>query len=208
VVYVSNSRIAKTFNRTISRRVKIPVFNTGVGAATEGVPDPHWQVVAVEIDPRWQIAPVQRTAGFQPHPAIVFKPNYPCYNVMHSSDSQWITPEFSQEMAPGLYTFRTTFDLSGLDPATAILHGGFAVDNHVEAIRLNGHDVPVPQHSEHGQWLGSRLFEIRRGFVEKINTLDFVVRNDPSKKPSSFHGDCLTALQVKLDGSAAVKSSE
>jgi hypothetical protein len=207
MIRVASADLPKTFCRSMPRRRRIPAFNTGIDAIPE-MPDPHWQIVAEELDPRWQVAPVQKSAGFQPRPAIVFAPTYECYNAMHSSDSQWITPAMSKKMAPGLYTFRTTFDLSGFDPLTARLHGGFAVDNHVEAIRLNGHRVTVPWHAEYGQWIGSCLFDIRRGFVEGVNTLDFVVRNDPSKKPSTFHGDCLTALQVKLDGSAVVQSSE
>ena len=111
-------------------------------------------------------------------------------------------------MPAGLYTFRTTFDLSRLDPATATLHGGFAVDDHVMAIRINGHDVPVPRHAEYGQWVGSCLFDIRKGFVEGVNTLEFVVRNDPSNKVNALHGDTPTALQVKIDGSAETKQPD
>jgi hypothetical protein len=207
VIRMASATLPKTFCRTMPNRRRIPVFNTGVDAMPENA-DPHWQIVAEELDPRWQIAPTPKNADFQSRPAIVFAPTYACYNVMRSPDSQWITPRLSKKMSPGLYAFRTTFDLSGLDPSTARLHGGFAVDNRVEAIRLNGRDVTVPWHADYGQWLGFCLLDIRRGFVEGINTLDFVVRNDPSRKPSALHGDSLTALQVKLEGSAAVQSSK
>src|SRR5439155_14931059 len=39
--------------------------------------------------------------------------------------------------AVGTYTYRTTFDLTGLNPATAILTGQFASDNGA-IIKLNG----------------------------------------------------------------------
>ena len=58
-----------------------------------------------------------------------------------------------------VYTFRTSFDLKGMRPSTAVLHGRFAVlDNHVRAIRLNGGEIPVPRHGyeEFGFFHGSR----------------------------------------------------
>ena len=78
------------------------------------------------------------------------------------------------------YTFRTTFNLKGMRPSTAFLHGRFVVDNHVRAIRLNGHEIPVPRHGyeEFGFFHG---FSSDRGFVEGINVLEIEVENGDAR---------------------------
>ena len=75
-----------------------------------------------------------------------------------------------------VFTFRTSFNLKGMRPSTAFLHGRFVADNHVRAIRLNGHEVSVPRHGyeEFGYFHG---FSSDRGFVEGLNVLEIDVEN-------------------------------
>ena len=76
--------------------------------------------------------------------------------------------------------------------------GPFAVDNHVAAIRLNGHSVTVPPHG-HEEFGFFHPFSCDRGFVEGTNVLEIDVENgDPDDRaPASLMG-----LLVELDGSA------
>ena len=57
--------------------------------------------------------------------------------------SQWISIGNGPPNIPNnvTYTFRTTFQLVGVLPQTAVLQGSFIADNRVKAIRLNGREV-------------------------------------------------------------------
>ena len=67
--------------------------------------------------------------------------------------------------------FRTTFDLTGFDPATARLEGECAGDDYVHHIRLNGKQLRryAPKTSI------CLPLRIERGFVAGKNTLELVV---------------------------------
>jgi len=92
--------------------------------------------------------------------------------------SKWIGP-IDNNNAPGatFYSYSLTFDLTGLDPATASITGRWSSDNGSQ-IFLNGTDTG---------WIngdpGSRSFEqltsfsIAAGFQSGFNTLEFVVGN-------------------------------
>ncbi|HAC63668.1 MAG TPA: hypothetical protein DCF68_09055 [Cyanothece sp. UBA12306] len=69
-------------------------------------------------------------------------------------------------------TFRTTFDLTGLDPSTASITGRWITDDSGLDIRING--ISTGQTSG-----GENIFDfnITNGFVSGINTLDFVVQD-------------------------------
>lgn len=91
--------------------------------------------------------------------------------------SRWITPTPNgltsfDPTTPGLYTYSTSFDLSGFDPATASFAGRFAADNTVDAILLNGTQI-----GSGGSFSDWSAFAASTGFVPGLNTLEFVVRN-------------------------------
>ena len=95
--------------------------------------------------------------------------------------SQWIsTANKLPSLPPGRYTFRTTFELVGASPKSAVLRGRFAADNHVDAIRLNGHVVPVPEHRRAPPFDVLHGFSVRDGFVEGTNVLEIDVFNSPA----------------------------
>ena len=79
----------------------------------------------------------------------------------------------------GKYTFRTTFELADVSPESAVLLGRFLADNHVDAIRLNGHAVPVPATRFRRPVHRVSLLHVRKGFVTGINVLEIDVFNSP-----------------------------
>ncbi len=179
------------FVRQMPKRVRIKAFNTGLNLK-EGKSDPRWQLVARGDKPK-----------FKPRAAVVVNTAGTPYLLNQADRSQWISATSDMSPLPNgvVYTFRTSFDLKGMRPSTAVLHGRFAVDNHVRAIRLNGGEIPVPRHGyeEFGFFHG---FQSDRGFVEGTNVLEVDVENgeegsDPSRTSSSPMG-----LLVELDVSA------
>jgi hypothetical protein len=153
--------------------VKIPgLHNTGVDAADlplpTGVDDPHYALVAPGT-----IVPDQTAVTND-----VF-PIGPWYR--NTATSRWITPpDPSGNGDPTFFYFETTFDLTGLDPATAAITGLWSSDNVGHDVLLNGVATGNPQ-------LGSfpllSTFEISAAlgdaFNPGLNTLTFVVENLP-----------------------------
>ena len=93
----------------------------------------------------------------------------------------WLLPTDAKRIAPvdawaqnplGPYTIQTTFDLTGLDPATADISGFWAADQY-GSMYLNGKSVAsVPD----GNWSGHlTAFDLNSGFVSGVNTLSFSV---------------------------------
>jgi hypothetical protein len=170
------------------RPVPIELFSTGVGLP-EGVPDPHWQIVARRGDP-----------GFKPQAAVVTVAARE-YLQNDPARSQWIsTSGRLRPMPRGWYTFRTTFDLVGRAPESAVLRGRFFADNHVDAIRLNGHSVTVPEHGTSAPFDQFHSFAAKSGFVAGTNVLEIVVYNLPSLRLQ--RDDTPMALRVELEGVA------
>ncbi len=111
----------------------IELFNTGVGLK-EGDADPHWQIVAQSDDPH-----------FQPRPAVVTRIPSDWWLENDPARSQWISLAATPDAPCAMFTFRTTFDLSGLWPRAGVLRGGFLGDDRVTAIRLDGRPARVAE---------------------------------------------------------------
>lgn len=98
--------------------------------------------------------------------------------VGENSTSRWITPtnNGNQSYDPsvdGIYTYTFQFNIgSGLNPLTASFLGRFAVDNVVDAIRLNGN--VIGSGGTFSQWTN---FSANSGFLSGSNVLTFTVRN-------------------------------
>jgi len=111
-------------------------------------------------------------------------PSYPAtvitaspYWIKPSAGSSWIGPSNGNVNDPlGDYSYVLTFDLTGLDPATAVISGGWATDNTAK-ILLNGIDTGISKPLYGFTSLDS--FTISSGFVPGTNTLEFVVSNRP-----------------------------
>ncbi len=170
------------------------LYNTGAGLK-EGAPDPHWQIVARTDDP-----------NFEPRPAVVTgvnlppSPYPPTWLPNDPARSQWISTGNGPPDSPNdvTYTFRTTFDLAGLASGTAaVLRGQFIADNHVNAVRLNGQSVPVPEHGYTAPFEWFEGFTADRGFVAGTNTLEVDVLNG---EPGISNPPNPMLLRVELEG--------
>lgn len=146
---------------------------------SDGASDPHWTIVATPSGPG--SIPAYATAN-----------RWPVGNpwVANSSTSRWISPRVDYVTAtvttpvvgggrgtpgdaPGSYTYRTTFDLTGFDPTSARLTVRVAVDDALANIVLNGQNLGL---SASGFSAFTPL-AVNSGFVAGVNTLDFVINN-------------------------------
>ncbi len=181
---------AGRFARQLPHRVPIKFWNTGIGLK-EGDPDPHWQIVARSDDPK-----------FKPRPAVVTRVKEWHYGRNEPAQSQWISTAGDLPDLPNgvTYTFRTTFELRDAAPETAFLRGWFLADNHVNAIRLNGKELTVPEHGYSSPFTMFHKFLAHKGFVEGTNVLEIDVYNGgPPDNPEPFEAGPM-ALHVDLEG--------
>jgi hypothetical protein len=188
------------------------LYNTGVSGSGVVLPDgtigdPHYTLVSV---PSGSTAIRVITADGFPIPPY-FGDN---------ALSRWIGPNNAGTAAsgddddlispPGSYIYRTTFDLTGLNLASAFISGGWSSDNDGVDIRLNGvsfanldHTGTVPTSFTQFS-IGFAPFSISSGFIPGINTLDFVIHNGGSSPGNSSGAANPTALRVQMTGTAAV----
>ena len=140
------------------------LFPTGVDSSGtplgDGVSDPHYYIL-------------ETTSS-----GVVINENK-IHNawVSHSSNSNWIWQEATGEPVKVTRTFRTTFDLTGLDPNTASISGKWAVDNRGLDILVNGISTGQTTGENNFGYTELTTFNINSGFVDGLNTLDFVARD-------------------------------
>ncbi len=149
------------------------LFNTGVNASALGLgglalggSDAHYNI-----------------SGFSADPVVVSHPAY----VANNATSQWIWREGSSG-GDETYSFMTTFDLTGLDAATALLNGRWGADNQGFDIKINGTSTGISLlgvildnfNALHG-------FSISNHFVSGINTLEFIIQNNGG--PGAFRAE-------------------
>jgi hypothetical protein len=165
-----------------------PLYNTGVdatGAALAGG----------SIDPHYRL--IQSAESTLPGPdAIVTSQIAEGFWVPQSTTAKWIAPSANQSYpgaepcnAAGTYAYRTTFDLTGYDPATAKITGQWGADNSGTAIRLNGVSLGLTA----GSYSPLTPFTIESGFVAGTNTLEFEI----------LDLGCPNGLRVEMTGVAA-----
>lgn len=165
------------------------LYSTGVNGAGNPIPgslDPHYTITGAT-------SPVPGFSYIPSSARVVTTPNgtYPItpgvwalnsYNPAGYPTSWWIAPSFAadQNWAHSTWTYRTTFDLTGLDPTTASITGLVAADNAVE-IRLNGQAeasfLAVGDRGYTTPSFDGQGFTLGGGFVAGLNVLEFIVRN-------------------------------
>ena len=171
------------------------LYSTGVAA--DGQP-----LAAGSIDTHYEITAAP--AGAATGAPSVTMPGFPFpYWSGNSSASAWLSPR-ADENGPasdpaGEYTYGTTFNMAGLDPATASVTGRVFADNHVTQVLLNG--VPVEGFSPNAggsDFAGGAPLSIKSGFTGGVNSLSFVVLNDAGTEynPSGFRADLSGTAQV------------
>ena len=168
------------FIPAVDDRETFPLWDTGVGVDC-GQSDPHWWITAVSGDAKFtpRRAVAARLASLAPHST--------------GEAGRWITSANPPEASAGCRTtFRTTFDLTGFDPATAIIDGRFMADDWIVEVRLNGKTLPLDNHL----YCGWQQFHVGQGFVAGNNTVEMVVENNPALGPT------LPALCVQWKGAA------
>lgn len=120
--------------------------------------------------------------------------------VANDADSRWIGPASTagqnSDGPAGNYFYRTTFDLTGLDPTTAALSGFWSTDNAGVDILINGvstgQTIPFFDGSLYSfQHLVA--FSVTSNFLPGLNTLDFVVNNFPAdgENPTGLRVDSI-----------------
>jgi hypothetical protein len=159
------------------------LFNTGVDASgtpmSSGV-DPHYMVVS----------------GPGGAATALVGNLTPGYWIGNDTLSQW-TYSSASDYDPGYFDFQTTFSLGLGSSSTASISGQFATDNSLVNAFLNGKSLGISQLSDfyftewHPFSIGSGS-----GFIDGLNTLDFVIFNDQG--PSG--------LRVEMTGDTGTQS--
>lgn len=167
------------------------VFSTGVDATgvvlDDGMVDPHYTLTTNATDSAVSEAVVHDSTIFP----IVTGPW-----LANSASSKWIGPKFNTvDALGGDYVYEVSFDLTGFDPATAIVLGGWATDNGGTDIRLNGTSLGLVNSA---QFAVLTPFELSGGFSAGINTIEFLVNNA---------ADGYTALRVEGLRVGAIRSA-
>ena len=138
-------------------------FNTGVAASgsllSAGAADSHYSLIY--------------SSDGQTYTATGTAPNDVWTT---AANAGWISPGLSgnQNWNAGYYVYETTLDLTGYDPATAVLSGLIAADDAVYLYVNQGGPVLF---SSVG-FSSMTQFTINSGFTSGVNLVDFVVRND------------------------------
>ena len=174
------------------------VFGTGVDDSgnllADAAIDPHYYIIATP--PTYSVIGTLPDTGAY---AYVTEQNgfpYP-YWAADGPDSKWLSlnPNENDFTSDGVteptgdFTYRTTFDLTGFDPATAHILGGFSADDSLTQVLVNGQDVGyTPDPAGGSDYTAMHALNISGGFVAGVNTLDFVVHNiqQAAHNPSAF----------------------
>ena len=156
------------------------LFNTGVGPA-------GGLLVAGSVDPHWRLIQSADPAAPGPNAVVPSSAPIPPW-LAQGPSSQWIAPALNQNTGsqPGNYTYRLVFDLTGLEPTTAVITGRWSSDNNGPDVLLNG--LSLGLNSDGNFPVLGNPFTINSGFVDGTNTLDFVVFNapNPGANPTGF----------------------
>ena len=165
-------------------RVEIREFGYDIGLYNTGVDASRLALADDAVDGHWTITsgptpggPVAATSagGFPIGPWLA-----------DSATSAWITPTGNTNGEPGDYTYRTTFDLTGINLATCNLAGQMAADNSVVDILLNGVSTGESA-SGFNVWTPFSLDAgSGNGFAAGINTLEFVTNNGAPTGPTGL----------------------
>jgi hypothetical protein len=159
----------------------IPVFPTGI---VNGALPPF-----ANVDSHYTLISSTDSTFSGPNAIVAGGASLPAEWLPDGPNSKWISPreDANAGNAAGLYTYRTTFDLTGMSAAGASLSGRWATDA-TGIIKLNG----VPAGSTSSSSSQYTPFLIGSGFVSGVNTLDFVVTNSAAAHP--------TGVRVELSG--------
>ncbi|WP_310490104.1 PEP-CTERM sorting domain-containing protein [Chamaesiphon sp. VAR_69_metabat_338] len=114
----------------------------------------------------------------------------------NDATSSWIG---STSVAPGNYTYSTTFDLAGLNAGTALISGNWAGDNSGVSILLNGSATGISANAGSVNFASFTAFNIdsTANFAAGLNTLSFTINNFDDGQGNNPAG-----IRVAMTGSA------
>ncbi|GEM_PF-4220305 len=167
-----------------------------LGVFSTGVDDRRISLPGGSVDPHYTLIKSAEPTLMGPD-AIVTAKIADGYWFAQSETSKWIAPSANQSYpgaspcnAAGAYVYRTSFDLTGFDPATATIRGAWGADNSGTDIRLNGASkgITAPSYNPLAP------FTIAAGFVSGKNTLEFEMLDI----------GCPNGLRVELSGTAVI----
>lgn len=167
-----------------AQAVPFTIHNTGVDASGtplgEDAPELHYVLIAPGPTPG---TPFVTTAagGYPVGPWLG-----------DGGSSAWIAPSSNTEGETTTYFYRTTFDLTGFDPSTAVIAGRWAVDNTGLEIYVNG----LGTGNYAGGFSSWSSFSVTTGFNDGLNTLDFAVYNGGG--PTGLRVEFLTATADRI----------
>ena len=159
------------------------LFNTGADASNlaltggNGVVDTHYQILS------------STSPGYAGNQAVTY---FNAAYAANDANSRWISLSANGNPGSNTTVYRTTFDLTGFDPLTALITGNWGTDN-AGSIFLNGVDSGLSS-TGFGSLLG---FSLNSGFVAGVNTLDFEVRD--FGQPTALRVDDLAGTVSLLD---------
>jgi hypothetical protein len=168
------------------------LFSTGVGdnrlPLGEDQADPHY--VWIPNSPGSAPASVFAATAAGGFPIPPWLPD--------NRTSGWISQN-QMTIIPGgtSFVYQTRFDLTGFNAASARITGRWSADNRGQSIILNGTAVTAAAPSSFDGWAS---FNINSGFVSGMNTLQFVIFNDPDVTQPQLQNP--GGVRVELAGSA------
>jgi hypothetical protein len=167
----------------------INLFNTGVNAVgaplTDNAIDPHYAITYINGATTASAYVATAAGGYPIGPWLG-----------DNTTSAWITPAIDTNGGTNwVYRYTTTFDLTGLNPLTAVISGRWAGDDGGGAsnIFLNGVATGQPV-AGFTSWTN---FTLNSGFIAGVNTLSFQVQNS---------GGGPTGVRVEMSGTATANA--
>lgn len=171
--------------------ITIPdLYNTGIDEGfnilPDGSTDLHYRIIS------------SADINFPgPQAMVVFSHGFPMDERWYPNNnrSKWIAPRIDAGNfnSAGTYIYRIQFDLSKFKSNTAVIYGLWSSDNNGMDILINnkstGYYTPIEA------YYGMFPFEIKSGFSDGINSIDFVV----------YNVNAPTGLRVEITGKAEPK---
>ena len=128
--------------------------------------------------------------------------------IADSNTSAWIAPLSEARFAGAngaTFDYQTTFNLTGLNPATAVISGRWSTDDQGVDILING--VSTGQTTPLSSYASWTDFVINSGFVNGTNTLDFLVFNANADCCDYPAGTNPTGVRVEMTGTADLSAT-
>ena len=135
-------------------------------------------------DPNWTYSPPYGNSTLTGQAVVLSPGNYFSGWTTSDPNAKWISTcdaiatlscIESTPNNPVVVTYSTTFNLTGLDPSTAVLNIQYTGDDTLGAVRLNG--VTEQDLNAGGLWGSLNSLTINSGFIAGLNTLSFDVTN-------------------------------